>query len=141
MTTNRSKYVVHLESATRAPGVPQLATGESQDHGDEQGRVQSATGVGFDLQDRSGGTDLASTSRLGQSMNFRYFIYILIDRKRGGVEAVWGYCCSCSNGLRTVGCCSHIATVLWFLGLGQCLPEILIPASFLDDCMESVGQE
>ncbi len=70
MTTNRSKYVVHLESATRAPVVPQLATGESQDHGDEQGRVQSATGVGFDFQDRSGGTDLVSTSRLGQSMNF-----------------------------------------------------------------------
>jgi hypothetical protein len=73
--------------------------------------------------------------------SFRYFIYILIDRKRGGVEAVWGYCCSCPNGLRTVGCCSHIATVLWFLGLGQYLPEILISASFLDDCVESVGQE
>ncbi len=73
--------------------------------------------------------------------SFRYFIYILIDRKRGGVEAVWGYCCSCPNCLTTVGCCSHIATVLWFLGLGQYLPEILVPASFLDDCVESVGQE
>jgi hypothetical protein len=73
--------------------------------------------------------------------SFRYFIYILIDWKRGDVEAVRGYCCSCPNGLRTVGCCSHIATVLWFLGLGQYLPEILISASFLDDCVESVGQE
>jgi hypothetical protein len=71
----------------------------------------------------------------------RYFIYILINRERGGAEAVSGYCCSCPNGLRTVGCCSHITTVLWYLGLGQYLPEILIPASYLDDCVESAGQE
>jgi hypothetical protein len=156
MTTNRSKYVVHLESATRAPVVPQLATGESQDHGDEQ--VESNLSPGLDLTFRTGsveppesltshgfsfdGRDPMLIRERIQSQHhgsFRYFIYILIDRKRGGIEAVWGYCCSCPNGLRTVECCSHIATVLWFLGLGKYLPEILIPASFLDDCLESVG--
>jgi hypothetical protein len=257
MTINRSKYVVHLESATRAPVVPQLATGESQDHGDEQSRVQSATGLDSTFRtgpvERTwrvlragaidefplpgcggkpgdggkyflggGGGSLCRKSASFESIDgssiddfpqlteadlrlitlgiyqprmarsyyaehiktngrleievckhvkplsltshgfsvdgrdsmlirgriqsrhrcsFRYFIYILIDRKRGGVETVWGYCCSCPNGLRTVGCCSHIATVLWFLGLGQYLPKILIPASFLDDCVESVGQK
>ena len=63
----------------------------------------------------------------------RYFIYILINRARCGDETISGYCCSCPSGLRTVGCCSHITIVLWYLGLGQYLPEILIPAEFLEN--------
>ena len=59
-----------------------------------------------------------------------------------GVEAVSGYCCSCPNGLRTVGCCAHVATVLWFLGFGRHQSEIPISAAFLNDvCVELGGQE
>jgi hypothetical protein len=78
----------------------------------------------------------------------RYFIYILIDRlvlkdeEKDGVDAVSGYCCSCPNGLRTVGCCAHVATVLWYLGFGRHQSEIPIPAAFLNDvCVELEGQE
>jgi hypothetical protein len=71
----------------------------------------------------------------------RHFIYILIDRLSNGADSVSGYCCSCQSGLRTVGCCAHVATVLWYLGYGQYQSEILIPASFLDDCVESVDIE
>ncbi len=34
-------------------------------------------------------------------------------------SAITGYCCSCTPGKRTVGCCSHIATVIWYLGFGR----------------------
>jgi hypothetical protein len=70
-----------------------------------------------------------------------YFIYILIDRLKNGVESVSGYYCSCPSGSRTVGCCAHITTVLWYLGHGRYLDEIPNPASFLDDVAESLGQE
>jgi hypothetical protein len=73
--------------------------------------------------------------------SIRYFLYILVNRERGGDEAISDYCCSCPSGPRTVGICSHITTVLWYLGLGQYLPEILIPAEFLEFCVEPVGQE
>ena len=64
------------------------------------------------------------------------------DEEKDGVDAVSGYCCSCPNGLRTVGCCAHVATVLWFLGFGRHQSEIPIPAAFLNDvCVELGGQE
>ncbi len=31
-------------------------------------------------------------------------------------SSILGYCCSCTPGLRTVGCCSHVATLIWYLG-------------------------
>ena len=34
-----------------------------------------------------------------------------------------------------------ISFAAWYLGLGQYLPEILIPAEFLENCVVSVGQE
>jgi hypothetical protein len=78
----------------------------------------------------------------------KYFVYILIDRAieidedKDGVDSVSGYSCSCPNGLRTVGCCAHIATVLWYLGFARHESEILIPAEFLNNvCEELVGQE
>jgi hypothetical protein len=72
----------------------------------------------------------------------RYFIYILIDREKVGVDSVFGCCCSCPVGLGTVGCCAHITTVLWYLGFAQHLAEIPIPADFLEDiCVELEGQE
>ena len=78
----------------------------------------------------------------------RYFIYILIDKliladeEKDGVDGVSGYCCSCPNGLRTVGCCANVATVLWFLGFGRHHSEIPIPAAFLNNvCVELDGQE
>ncbi len=72
----------------------------------------------------------------------QYFVYILIDRAEQGVEAVSSYTCSCVQGLRTVGCCAHISTVLWFLGYARHLPEIPIPAEFLNEiCVELDDEE
>jgi SWIM zinc finger len=67
---------------------------------------------------------------------------IEVDEEKDGVDSVSGYSCSCPNGLRTVGCCAHIATVLWYLGYARHLSEIPIPAAFLNNvCEELGGQE
>jgi hypothetical protein len=66
MAMKRKFFSVHSESATRAPVVPQLATGEERLSGHDQGRVQSATGVEFGYQARTGGTNLGISSQPGQ---------------------------------------------------------------------------
>jgi len=72
----------------------------------------------------------------------QYFVYILLDLDELGVDSVSSYTCSCPQGLRTVGCCAHVATVLWYLGYARHLPEISIPAEYLNDvCVELEGQE
>ncbi len=60
MAMNREFFSVYSESATRAPVVPQLATGEERFSGHDQGRVQSATGVEFGYQAQTGGTILGT---------------------------------------------------------------------------------
>lgn len=40
--------------------------------------------------------------------------YVLIDLNATGKAKVLSYCCSCKNGLRTIGCCSHVTTILWY---------------------------
>ena len=44
----------------------------------------------------------------------QYLVWIQYDKK-----TVTGWCCSCPSGLRTAGCCAHIASVIWFLSLAR----------------------
>lgn len=57
--------------------------------------------------------------------------YVLIDCNYADEKAVLAYYCECQNGWRTIGCCSHIMTLIAFLlhTKGQNLPD---PANFLD---------
>ena len=34
-------------------------------------------------------------------------------------QPVQGWCCSCLTGSRKLGCCSHVAALLWHLGVNQ----------------------
>lgn len=64
--------------------------------------------------------------------------FVLIDRKNSANDracdesAVLGYYCECYNGWRTVGCCSHIMTLIMFLLVtkGRRLKD---PAGFLNN--------
>lgn len=62
----------------------------------------------------------------------KYFAYILVDTRQEGINAIIGHTCQCKVGLRMVGCCSHIATLIWYFAYGKFLPEIQIPAQHLD---------
>jgi hypothetical protein len=63
----------------------------------------------------------------------KYYIYVL-DVAKSGAESLIEYYSQCKNGLRSVGCCAHIMTVLWFLGYGRYhLEEIRNPAASLDE--------
>lgn len=61
-----------------------------------------------------------------------YNSFVLVNTVSRGENAVLGYCCECYNGLRTVGCCSHVMTLIWFTMFkkNRDLPN---PAGFLDE--------
>lgn len=44
-------------------------------------------------------------------------VWAIIDKKAIGVRSVCGYCCSCFVGNRTVGCCSHVMALLYYIGI------------------------
>ena len=63
----------------------------------------------------------------------KYFINILIDKSLNGKQAIKEYCCQCKNGLRTIGCCAHVMSILWYLGFSRFKSNFDFSASFLDD--------
>lgn len=44
----------------------------------------------------------------------QYYTYILVNPTREGRESIEDYYCSCIHGRRTIGCCAHIASMVFF---------------------------
>lgn len=42
------------------------------------------------------------------------------------------YCCDCANCLRTIGCCLHIAAIIYYLSHGRYNGKTIRPAEFLN---------
>lgn len=49
----------------------------------------------------------------------KYYLYILAEKNGEGNRSIKAYYCTCKNGARTVGCCAHIMTVIWYLGYAR----------------------
>ncbi|KAJ8721100.1 hypothetical protein PYW08_006565 [Mythimna loreyi] len=65
-----------------------------------------------------------------------YYTYILISARQDNWEnSIEGYYCSCICGIRTVGCCAHVMTIVWYLGWARHQNNVVAPASFLDDIL------
>ena len=71
----------------------------------------------------------------------KYLVYVLYDK----IEAqnIY-YICQCKSGNRTVGCCSHVATIIWYLGYARHQENIKVtrkPMSTLTIRHESDDEE
>ena len=60
--------------------------------------------------------------------NTFYKVYVKYQPNGRGSDAITEYACRCKVGSRTVGCCSHITSVLWFLGCARYKGPIKRPA-------------
>ena len=60
-----------------------------------------------------------------------YKSYIHYDKYSVGIHGIKGYCCNCANCNRTVGCCSHLAAIIYNLSYGRYLSRIIRPAEML----------
>ncbi|XP_033727707.1 uncharacterized protein LOC117317034 [Pecten maximus] len=54
------------------------------------------------------------------SKNAVHTLWIQYTTDTGNIR---GWYCTCKVGARVVGCCAHVASVLWFLGWKRHLPE------------------
>lgn len=44
----------------------------------------------------------------------KHATYVLLNMNANNDYEIKSYCCSCKNGLRTLGCCSHVMTIIWY---------------------------
>lgn len=56
--------------------------------------------------------------------NVKYETVVFFDNARVGPAAIISYCCGCLNGQRTVGCCSHVMTIIYYFGHARHLEKI-----------------
>ena len=55
-----------------------------------------------------------------------HYQFVVTDGSKTGRDAIIELYCTCESGARTVGCCSHIMCILWYMGLAHASP-ISIP--------------
>lgn len=82
------------------------------------------------------GTNLWMVRGRIQSRHIRarqYYVYIVIDRSLCGREAIAHHYCTCVIGKRTIGCCSHIMCIIWYMSYARYLSNISLPAFGLDN--------
>jgi len=46
------------------------------------------------------------------------------------------YCCDCANGKRTIGCCCHVAAVIFYLAHGRYKSQLINPSDVLSELFE-----
>ncbi|KAF9410990.1 hypothetical protein HW555_010122 [Spodoptera exigua] len=76
------------------------------------------------------GVRLQNRADADQILN--YYVYILVANGVNGREGILEYYCNCI-GRRTVGCCAHVMTLVWYLGWARYENNIVAPAAFLDE--------
>lgn len=82
-------------------------------------------------------TSMSSRFRSGKS----HESYILADADKNGPDAIIGYYCQCQHGMRTVGCCSHIATTIYYLCYARHHGGIIPIAGHVDDFFQYITIE
>ena len=61
----------------------------------------------------------------------KYNVYIKYQPKSNNIQGIESWYCTCKAGMRTVGCCSHVASIIYFLSHGKYLINIPNPSSKL----------
>ncbi|XP_050499079.1 uncharacterized protein LOC126879831 [Diabrotica virgifera virgifera] len=66
-----------------------------------------------------------------------YNCYIHYQPHSIGTSGIKRHYCDCSNGARTIGCCSHVAAIIYYLSNARYLAKIVNPAKILTNIFDS----
>uniref|UniRef100_A0A6P7GRD0 Uncharacterized protein LOC114329946 n=3 Tax=Diabrotica virgifera virgifera TaxID=50390 RepID=A0A6P7GRD0_DIAVI len=66
-----------------------------------------------------------------------YNCYIHYQPHSIGTSGIKRHYCDCANGARTIGCCSHVAAIIYYLSNARYLAKIVNPAKILTNIFDS----
>lgn len=69
----------------------------------------------------------------------KYRCFLRYTPNSTGISGVTHYACECANGLQTIGCCCHIAAIIYYLSHARYLAKILKPAEILSDLFKKTN--
>ena len=65
--------------------------------------------------------------------------FVLLNKSKEGIQMLEEYYCTCKVGMRTIGCCAHVATVVWYFCHACHLPSIHLPAQSLSAILKKAA--
>jgi hypothetical protein len=79
--------------------------------------------------------------KMGSRFHSGKFHYVILQYRpdENGKDAILGWCCSCPVGARIVGCCVHVACLLWYLGRGRYFTDFRYPAMGMGEFVRDAG--
>ena len=81
----------------------------------------SSSEGGFDFYVHKSAPDLVRVRLQSRHKNAtKYFVWVqFLASHESSPGKITGWFCQCKSGQRVVGCCAHVATVIWFLGYAR----------------------
>lgn len=65
-----------------------------------------------------------------------YNVFVLVDMAKRGANIIVTYHCECRHGLRTIGCCSHIMSTIYYLCHARRLGGVRPVAGYLNELFD-----
>ena len=65
--------------------------------------------------------------------NLQYNVYIKYRPGGNSYDGIEGWYCTCKDGSRTIGCCSHITCIIYYFGYGKYEVSLKKPANHLNN--------
>lgn len=72
---------------------------------------------------------------------YQYQIVVLIDKNGTGRTSILQYYCNCKVGSRTVGCCSHVMSLLYYVAYAPHHGGVKEVCKHLSDVFENAYEE
>jgi hypothetical protein len=100
-------------------------------HLDENGLFFLEAFKDNNVKELNGNSLIRAKLQSRHSKSTKYNIYIQYDPTRDATDAIIMWLCRCKNGQRTLGCCAHVASVIYYFAFGRYQESIKTPAAFL----------
>ena len=60
-----------------------------------------------------------------------YKCYVQYEPNKNEINGIKRYCCNCAKDNRTIGCCSHVAVLIYYVSHERFLSRIIKPSDHL----------
>ena len=86
------------------------------------------------IKEKSNTIKVEVKSRHVSRKTYKYFIHYKLESV--GYTGILHYCCDCANGRRTIGCCSHVAVVMYYMSHARYLARTVRLAEILSTLLQ-----
>lgn len=138
---NRRKVLFKRLSATELLDFPEMTEKDLKILFTGSYQLSQAVSYLAELMDEDNNINILSHKESNNILKFQvrsrhinsktYRCYIDYTPNSIGYSGIKRYCCECANGNRTVGCCSHVAAIIYYLSHARYLSKIVRPAEIL----------